>query len=264
VLCSNFLKILSSLWSGAQTLNEPLVYDKALGDYYYMVFDPALVEHVMIRNAKNYQKNRILKFWNDYFGDGLLTADGERWQKDRKIVQPLFSKDKIQAYAIKFNEVCVDHIKDWKIGDKKTIHREMDEISMNLFLSTILGVKLTHEEHKQAARNFATCSDYFSFSAGAVGLHISKLPIPLKLRYKKAISSLHSLIDKIVTEKKAALDAGKNNLDLVTTLLRSGVDNINVRDQIMTFFVAGHETTSLTLSYAIHLLSTNPEKQEKM
>lgn len=246
----------------AQTLGEPMVYDKALGQYYFMVFEPSLVEQILIKNAKNYKKNYFLKFWSDYFGEGLLTADGEKWQKDRKIIQPIFSRDKIQVYTQKFDVVCKDNTKDWEVGQKITADREMDKISMDLFLSTVLGVKLSEEEYRQAIHDFENCSNFFRFSADAIGMHVSKLPIPLKFKYKKSIASLHRLIEKIVRNKEAELMAGHENVDLVTTLLRARLDNI--RDQLMTFLVAGHETTSLSLSYAIHLLSLHPEKQEKL
>lgn len=266
----NFSKKPLDFMIWAQTLNEPLVYDKALGQYYFLVFDPALVEHVLIKNSKNYQKNHFLKSWNDYFGEGLLTADGERWQSDRRLIQPLFSKDKINIYNKKFNQVSSDYFASWKLGERKLVDLEMNELSMNNFLETILGVKLTHDEYIKAAKDFDDVSHYFRFAATPIGLHLSRLPLPVKRKYLGAIKSLHGLIEGIVKDKKKDLEAGKENIDLVTTLLKArddqnkGMTEINLRDQIMTFFQAGHETTALTLGYVIHFLSLHPEKQAKL
>lgn len=257
----------------AQTLNEPVVYDKAMGQYYYIVYDADLIDHVLIKNAKNYKKNHILKFWDDYFGEGLLTADGETWQKDRRMIQPLFTKDKIQAYTRKFDEVGNEFFSSWKVGDKKTIDLEMNELSMNLFMETILGAKLTHEQYVSVSHDFEVCAAYFRFSSDPMGMYVSKLPrhlVPQKLKYKKAIKSLHQLIERIVTAKKKDIETGKTNVDLVTTLLKARYENgnliseANLRDQVMTFFQAGHETSALTLSYVIHQLSVHPDIQLKL
>lgn len=254
----------------AQKLGEPLIYDKALGQYYFLVFDPALVEYVLIKNSKNYVKNHFLKAWNDYFGEGLLTSDGERWQTDRRLIQPLFSKEKINIYNKKFAKLNASYFSNWKVGEKKNIDLDMNELSMINFLETVLGVKLSREEYLASAEAFDHVSHYFRFAATPVGLYLGKFPLPVRNKYMKAIASLHKQIEGIVAAKKKDLDSGIENIDLVTTLLKArddenkGMTDINLRDQIMTFFQAGHETTALSLGYVIHFMSLHPEKQAKL
>lgn len=254
-----------------QSRGNRLSYQKAMGQHFFILFEPEDIEHVLVKNSKNYQKNKFLKAWDSFFGQGLLTSDGDTWKRDRKMIQPLFHREKITIYTQFMEAVSRARYSSWKVGECKVINKEMNALTLDIFMRSILGVELDPEKERIVEHAFDHCMAYFHFTANPLGLILGSLPSPMKKNYEQGIQVLHEIIEEILKEKRPlALSSDSTAKDLITTLIRAkddagqGLTDIEIRDQLMTFFQAGHETTSLTLGYTMHLLSTYPEVQKKL
>jgi len=245
------------------------VLNRAMGFDFYIMYNPELIEHVLVRNAKNYIKDPFLTNWKDIFGDGLLTAEGEAWKRERRMTQPAFHRDRMPAYAGMMVQSTLETTKRWRSTGTKTvaINREMMALTLDVVVRTLFGVQMTPGTEKRVAQAFDICGRYFEFTKEPLGYHLSKYPSLPRYRYRKAVTELDAILGDILTERrKLPLDRG----DLLGILLAtrdedgSAMSDKQLRDELMTLFLAGHETTALALTYSIYLLCTHPESQRKV
>ncbi|MDO9181414.1 MAG: cytochrome P450 [Bacteriovorax sp.] len=253
-----------------QSLEKPIVYDKLFGKYFYIVFDGNLIDEIFIKNSKNYEKNKFLKSFSDFFGEGLLTSDGARWRQDRKIIQPSFNRNKISLYSERMLVESQSFIKKLDGKSEIKVMQTMTQMTLGIFLNAVLGIELDEEIYQSVLQTTTDCNEYLAKSSNPLGFMISKLPTSDRRKYLGGIKSFEKIIYKIIDQKKIDINNGIESNDLITSLLRSRdeegnpLDLVNLRDQVMTFLVAGHETSALTLSFAFHVLASRSDIQTKL
>lgn len=248
-----------------QSRGNRLSHQKALGQNFFVLFEPEDIEHVLVKNAKNYRKNKFLKAWDLFFGQGLITSDGETWKRDRKLIQPLFHRDRIQAYTAFMKAASEARFSRWSVGETKIANREMSSITLDMFLRTILGLESGDTREDKLAKAFDDCAKFFYFTANPLGIFLGSLPTGIKRNYENGIKTLHEVIDVLIAEKKVSQSS-----DLLSVLMNAKFEDGKVltdqemRDHIVSFIFAGHETTAITLAYAVQLISLHPEVQKKL
>ena len=239
------------------------------------IFSPEAIEQVLVRNAKNYTKDRVLRSWNLVFGDGLLVSEGETWKHDRKVIQPAFSPPRLREYEA----MMIDQSKKlagdtrWSPGGQIDVFQEMTELTLRIVLRSLFGeesnANLTNQEFHALSHALEELANWFEFSSGPwmfVTLLFPWFPLPARFRYKRAVKTLEKYINTIIERKRVELKEGnQKGTDLITSLLTaSDFTDKQVRDHALTFILAGHETTSLTLTYTLRLLAIHPEIQDEL
>ncbi len=228
----------------------------------YFLFDPEIVEEVLVRKARHFHKDRMSQKLRTFVGNGILTSEGEEWRKHRKMAAPPLARKHIRGYA----EQMVDSAKKFvaSVDGEKTIemHEEMmylalDIVSRTLFDATVEG------DGERIGEVIEACLDHFARYAQSVWRLLPYwVPSPGYFSAREASASLDSVLQKLIAEKRAA---GLKGDDILTRLLLARYEDgtpmsdAQLRDEAVTIFVAGHETTGLTLTYAMHLLVRHPQ-----
>ncbi len=202
-------------------------------------------------------------FW---LGRGLLTAEGEDWTRQKRFLQPVFTKQSVDGYADLMVEEVEAVIAQQDLSDHPVVDvgRWMQELALRVVVRALFG-ESADEVIPAVRRSFPVVSD----TVVRRGLGILRLPTavptPRVLRGRAAQADLFGVCDRIVAARRTAGPTG--GTDLLSRLLaaRDGDEALTdeeVRDQVLVFLLAGHETTSTALTFAVHLLGRHPEVQD--
>lgn len=249
----------------------PIARFRAYGFSFTVVTDPDLAHEVLVRQAANFPKDkRDVKLLGRVVGHGLVTANGEAHKRQRRLAQPAFHSKRIEAYAgtmVAYTEATID---EWSDGAEIDVAEEMRALTMYIVARTLFGtdreaMRASAARVGQAIHTLQAIADK-EFQA-PVTLPVW-LPTPRNRRRREAVGVLYEAIDRLIAERRAsgAADTG----DLLSMLLRAtddsgdGFSDVEVRDQLVTFFVAGHETTSNALAWTWFLLGKHPEIEARL
>ena len=235
-------------------LNERLV----------LLFDPAMIEVILLGKHRCVQKDAIYELLRQPLGNGLVTAEREVWRRHRKLVAPSFSRHHIQRYAQTMLDAA-EQLGGTLAGDRD-VHADMMAVSQRIVLETLFGTDLGVDV-SQVGRDIDIMMDSFLAEAqGLLRLVPSAIPTPKRWRTQAAVKRLDALLWKIIAARRAA---GLGD-DLLSRLIAArddegqGLDDVELRDEAVTLFVAGHETTALALTYALLLIGAHPAVQERI
>src|SRR5215467_3097726 len=225
---------------------------------------PDLIEDVLVNNARKYHKGRILRANKYLFGEGLLTSEGDFWLRQRRLAQPAFHRARVAAYGATMVEYAERAMRDWRGGETRDIHEAMMQITLQVVGKTLFNTDLAHD-----AREVGETLETLLKLAADFGKSILIplwVPTPRNLRARIGVRRIEKIIYRIIKQKRAeARDTG----DLLSMLLAvqdedgSRMTDKQLRDETITLFLAGHETTANALSWTIWLLARNPRANQK-
>ena len=225
---------------------------------------PDLIEDVLVNNARLYHKGRILRANKYLFGEGLLTSEGDFWLRQRRLAQPAFHRARVNAYAATMAEYAEQMIATWRNGEERDIHEEMMQLALRIVSKTLFDADVTRD-----AKEIGETLDVLLQIAANFGRTILVplwVPSPRNIRAKLGIKRLEKVIYRIIAERRAN---GRDTGDLLSILLHaqdedgSHMNDRQLRDETITLFLAGHETTANTLAWTWWLLAQNPAVEKK-
>jgi cytochrome P450 len=232
----------------------------------YVVSSPALIEEVLVTRSREFIKHFALRLNPLVLGNGLLTSEGDFWLRQRRLIQPAFQKSRIATYASDMIAAANRVLDDWRPGERREILREMERLTLMIAARTLFGAEVGAESRAVAdALDFLQLSFLRRFSRLLVAP--SWVPTPHNLMAKRAIRQLDTLVYRFIRERR---QAGGEKQDLLSILIHARdeegtrMTDKQLRDEAMTLFLAGHETTALTLTWTWHLLATHPHVEEQL
>jgi len=216
------------------------------------------VRRVLIDQYEDFDKTEKLSgLAKPVLGDGLLAASHSIQRRNRRLVQPAFNHSRVSTYAA--DMVALTEVRQERWADSATIDlaEEMQELTMQIISKAMFSSDVTKDARELGdaiVTSMAFVTDYFLFP------FVARLPLPVTLRYKEAGRTLNRVIQRLIAERKAS---GEDRGDLLSMLIQSrdeqgGMDDEQIRDEIMNIFLAGHETTANALAWAGYLLATHP------
>jgi cytochrome P450 len=228
---------------------------------------PDLVEALFVTHNRSFIKHRF--FWRHVdalFGTGLLTAEGDFWLRQRRLAQPAFHRERVTSYARVMVELADKASDGWRAGDTRDMHHEMMDLTLRIVVKTLFGV--------EAPKDVAAFGSAFDSAVKEIAARFrrpfkipDRVPTPGNLRYRSAIRMIDGFINRIIDERRRdATDRG----DLLSMLLAArdedgtSMTDRQVRDEAVTLFLAGHETTAIALSWVWMLLSQHPAADAKL
>ena len=233
----------------------------------YFLNHPNYIEDVLVTNYKNFIKSRGLQVSKRLLGLGLLTSEGNYHDKQRRLIQPTFYPKKIKSYIDVMMKKILTLCDHWKDGSVIDIHKEMTHHTLEIISKTVLGYDIKKEDD-EIGDSLLICMEYFNRLLMPFGELIEKIPLlPINKGFQKARKNLDSIVYKMINEHRMQLEKNeKKDNDLLFTLLQSQYDSTGIekmsdqqlRDEVMTIFLAGHETTANALTWTFYLLSENP------
>jgi cytochrome P450 len=244
--------------------------------YGHLVNRPDFIKQVLVDNNHNYSKNTVsFRGLRPLVGNGLLTSDGDFWLRQRRLMQPAFHKQQIDRFSRMMTETAERTLKDWfDHGYTQKPFNVANEM-MRLTLS-VVGQALFSQDLSSAANTvgpaFTEASEGISQRMRSAFQLPLSLPTPRNRRMTAAIQQLDRVVHQIIQQRRSDLDAGRTvEDDLLTVLVKAqdetsgqGMTDQQLRDEVMTLLLAGHETTANTLSWTWYLLSQHPEVNRKL
>ena len=233
----------------------------------YFLNHPDLVRDLFVVNAHKFMKGRALQRAKNLLGEGLLTSEGEFHLRQRRMIQPAFHRARIAEYAKSMVEFADRMAESWNAGDVRDIDKEMMHLTLQIVGKTLFGANV-EDDADDVGNAMTTVSKLFDFLLLPYSEWLQKLPLPQTRRFNHARSTLNAVIYNIINERRRS---GEDKGDLLSMLLMArdeedggSMTDVQIRDEALTLFLAGHETTSNALTFTWYLLSQNPEKAEKM
>ena len=235
----------------------------------YLFSHPDLVRDVLVTNHKNFHKGRGLERAKNLLGEGLLTSEGDYHLRQRRLAQPAFHRQRVSAYGATMSAYAATRRERWRAGAEIDVHQEMMALTLAIVGKTLFDADVEHEAAEIGA---ALATTFESFNFGfflPFGELLERLPLPANLRFKKARARLDATIYRLIEERRQArVDRG----DLLSMLLLaqdtegdgSGMSDLQLRDEAMTIFLAGHETTANALTWTLYLLSQHPDVEQRV
>lgn len=246
----------------------------------YLINNPHYIEDILIRNYKNFIKSRGLQVSKRLLGEGLVTSEGEYHDRQRKIIQPAFHPNLIKRYGDIMTTYAVNMCQRWKDGSTLDIHKEMINVTSAIISKAVLGSDIKSEEKEEGGDDqvgdaLLICAEYFNRLLMPFGGLIEKIPVlPINKGFQAAKKKLDSIVYRMIKEHRDNQSKGVSSKggDLLYTLLQAQdaetaigpMTDSQLRDEVMTIFLAGHETTANALTWTFYLLSQNPSVEAKL
>lgn len=232
----------------------------------HMAFGPAEIEELLIERYADFRKSFGTQMLIPILGHGLLTAEGDEWQRHRRLAAPGFHRERINAYGRTMTELAAQHAEGWRDGQPIDVHREMTALTLRIVARTLFDTDVTARIEEVARFGTEIQDFYFDRFASLRFLLPTWVPTPGNLRLRRAIRRLDEVVFGIIDERRPDEDRG----DVLSMLLLARdahgerLTRRQVRDEVMTLFLAGHETTALTLTWAWLLLDGAPEVRARL
>ena len=232
------------------------------------LFHPDHVEYVLTAGSKNFIKAASLRspFFQRLVGNGLVTSEGEFWRRQRRLAQPAFHRDRVEAYArtmVSFTELMLD---GWHDGQTLDAHEEMMMLTQWVVAQTLFSADVSGDS-REIGEALSNIVRPFASQATLKWILDNRLPTPAHLRFNRDVRRIDRFVYRLIEERRGSReDTG----DLLSMLLAahdedgSGMTDRQLRDELMTIFLAGHETTALALTWAWYLLAQNPEAEARL
>lgn len=232
---------------------------------FHVLNHPDLVERVLRELADKVRKDELTRSISSILGQGLVTSDGPFWRRQRKLAQPAFQHQAIERYG----DVMVGHSlrlrDDWRKGGTRDVHQDMMWLTLGIVAKTLFNSDVAEEAHEISE----AIEEMMRFFLGPMHLlpHHEKIPTPGAFRFRAAVKRVDAVIYNIIRRRR---ESGDNPGDLLSYLLAarddegSGMTDLQLRDECVTLFLAGHETTALTLSFALLLLAAHPVTYDRL
>lgn len=234
----------------------------------YLFAHPEAVRDVLVTNHRNFIKSLALQRARVLLGHGLLTSEGEFHLRQRRLAQPAFHRERIAEYGDTMVRLAARTAESWQAGASMDVAREMNRLTLAIAGETMFGASVEGEaDHIASALTDAL--GLFSRLTNPFAPLLDRLPVPGTLRMRRARERLDATILRAVAARRAG---GEERADLLGLLLAArdtegdggAMTDAQLRDELLTIFLAGHETTANALSWTWHLLSRHPDAEARL
>ncbi|GAB5537795.1 MAG: cytochrome P450 [Rubricoccaceae bacterium] len=226
---------------------------------------PDLIRALLIDENDNVTKARGLRLAKAIFGEGLLTLELPEHTRRRKLVLPAFHHQRLRAYAEVMTERTADELATWTGGTPVDAAASMSRLTLAIASRTLFG---TEVDRDRIAGAVAGALAAFDRSQHPFGELFAKLPTPNTRRARQARADIDVEVYRIIAEHRAAPDAHGDLLDLLLSArdedTGEGLSDVELRDEVVTLLLAGHETTAVALAWTWGLLAQNPEAETQL
>jgi cytochrome P450 len=254
----------------------------------YLISNPDYIEKVLIYDHRNFKKGKRLQTAKAVLGEGLVTSEGDLHNRQRRLIQPIFHPKQIITYSNIMTDYAIRMTNRWKDGDMVDVSERMMQLTLGIICKSVLNYDI-ESEARQVGKALTTVRKYSKRLQSPIGHVLDKIPVlPAVKGARNAKAELDSLMYQLIADRRRRrqeqdsndddyYDDGKihDGDDLLSRLIQAqDSDNPNsnlekmsdkqVRDEVMTIFIAGHETTANALTWTFYLLSQNQDVETKL
>lgn len=245
------------------------VFQFQVGDFrQYVVTEPDLIHEVLVGQSSKFQKD--MQYTDKkrglarFLGNGLLTSNGEFWKRQRRLVAPSLHARRIDSYAETMVDYTLDSMNGWRDNTRLDISREMNRLTMRIVGKTLFNADVSGDV-QNVATAMTTIQHYFGERSAS--LLPTWIPTPMERRARQANRTLDEISYRLIETWN---QSGEDRGDLLSMLLLAEdedgkhMTDAQARDELVTLFLAGHETTANALNWTWYLLAQNPEAEAKL
>jgi cytochrome P450 len=244
-----------------------VIFFRTPGQQVYFLNHPDLSREVLVTQQHQFKKSRILERARVLLGNGLLTSEAQHHRRQRRLVQPAFHRERLESYSATMIERAAAARERWQDGATFDISKEMMRLTLDIVSRTLFSTAM-ESQAEEVREVLHDAFGLFDMVIMPFSEYLEKLPLPAMRRFYKARADLDRIIYGMIAERRAS---GKDTGDLLSMLLlaqdeegEGGMTDEQVRDELLTLFIAGHDTTATALSWTWYLLSQNPDAEAKM
>jgi cytochrome P450 len=263
----------NQLFEAVARAHGPVAHFRMAGDGVYLLSDPDLITDVFLTHARDVMKGRGLQATRPLLGNGLLTSEGEFHLRQRRLAQTGFHRQRIEAYAAQMVAEADRHSAAWSDGDEVEMVDQMTSLTFAIVGRTLFDSDLTGD-----AKTFGDTLEELMAGFGqlsALGNERIVRALPQGRRLLAKVDDLDAVVQRMIGEHRADLARGAERPDLLTWMIEAhdaeGAERYGetmtddqLRDEVMTMVLAGHETTAMALSWTWWLLSANPAAYDRL
>jgi len=233
----------------------------------YLCNNPEDIQYILVNSNRSFTKSYGDGSMQTLLGNGLLTSEGDFWRRQRRLAQPAFHRERISSYG----EVMVAYtermLASWRDGEMHDIHQDMMRLTLEIVAQTLFSTDIGGDAQEVGTALEAAMEQLSSQESLLQALIPENFPTPRYVRFRKAVEQLNEIIYGIIRQHRTS---GQDRGDLLSMLLDardedgSQMTDQQLRDEVMTLILAGHETTALTLSWTWYLLAQHPEAEAEL
>jgi cytochrome P450 len=235
---------------------------------FYVLSHPDLVRDVLVTHHRNFIKSYALQRARVLLGHGLLTSENPLHMRQRRLAQPAFHRDRVAAMARTMVRYAEDAAGRWRAGMEVDAGAEMNRLTLAIAGETLLGAGV-EDEADEIRSALTDALGLFNRLHNPFGELLDKIPVPGTIRMRRARARLDATIYRAIAQRRAS---GEQHDDLLGMLLAArdeeddgaGMTDEQLRDELLTLFLAGHETTANALAWTWHLLSQHPDAEARL
>jgi cytochrome P450 len=237
----------------------------------YMVTNPDDIQQVLVADDGNYVKPDFQDdAIGDLLGEGLLLSEGETWQSQRQLANPAFMMDRLEDFTDTIAGHAEAMVEGWADGDRRNVELAMTEVTLDVICDLMLDVRLSERQRRVIRENLEPIGSRFEPDPIRF-VTPDWVPTPDNREYQAALSELEGVVDEIIAERRGTEgheDDDDPPMDVLSILLRAQnrgeQSEKQLRDEVVTMLLAGHDTTALTLTYSWYLLANHPEIEQRV
>jgi cytochrome P450 len=221
---------------------------------------------VFVTDHRAFHKGPTIQAAKNLLGESLLTSEGERHRTQRRLIQPMFYHDRIASYAGAMVRGATCTADRWHHEQEMDVHAHMSALTLSVVGETLFGTDVDEERSATVRRALTDTLGMFDRVYSPLFRLLTRLPSRTMRRFRRVESDLNAVIAEMIEERRAT---GATGDDLLSVLLRARQDGVGmsdeqVRDEALTLFLAGHETTSIALTWSWWLLARNPDAEARL
>ena len=229
---------------------------------------PDDIRDVLVTHQRNFQKGKALERAKKLVGNGLLTSEGEFHLRQRRLVQPAFHRARIAQYGDAMTGAALRAQSQWRDGQRLDMHEQMMHVTLDIVADTLFGASVGGES-EGIGRALDDVFEAFDIGYGPLTALIDLLPTKKRAQFLRGKATLDATIARIIAARRAH---GQDTGDLLSMLLHAtdtegdgtGMSDQQLRDEALTLFIAGHETTANALTWTWLLLARHPEAERAL
>ncbi len=235
-----------------------------LGPYPSLLLtDPDAIDEVLVAKSRDFRKSRAAGRVGVVVGNGLLLSEGATWRERRRIVQPAFHHDRVVAWGDTMVREAEAFVAGWNEGEDRDIHHDMTALTLTIVARTLLDSQIDERDIDRVGRSAATLTNHFDSRFNSLAFLIPDwLPTPGNVRMRLAVRRIDRIVYRLIGTRRASVERGD---DAISMLLNAAsgeakpLTDRELRDEVMSLFMAGHETTANALAWSLHLLGESTE-----
>lgn len=232
----------------------------------FVLNHPDLVWDVLVADHRSFHKGPTMDAARRVLGDGLLTSEGEDHRRQRRLIQPLFHASRLDAYVPTMLALTETATVRWRDGEWLDVHAEMSRLTLSIVVATLFGSDLPETHAAAVSSALAEVLAQYPRAFSPLLRLTERLPLPANRRFERATAVFDRVVYGLIERRRGE---GANGDDLLSRLLRAhdedgSMTTARIRDEAITLFLAGHETTSNALAWAWYLLARDPAHADRL